>query len=44
VGVAIGADWDPTPTQIVLFAASNWHNAFKPLCPTPIHTQVAWFG
>jgi hypothetical protein len=38
-GVTIGADWDRTPTQILLFATSNWHRSFKRLGSAPIHTQ-----
>jgi 3-oxoacyl-[acyl-carrier protein] reductase len=33
----IGADRDPTPTQILLFATSNWHRSFKRLGSAPIH-------
>jgi len=35
----IGADWDPTPTQVLLFATSNWHRSFKRLGSAPIHKR-----
>ena len=33
----IGADWDPTPTQILLFDTNNLHRSFKRLGSAPIH-------
>jgi len=40
----IGADRDPTPMPIPLFAARNCRRYFRELSSAPIHTQAAFYS